>query len=134
MKKKMKFYATLTLGLLPTLALSAAAFSSEGRALAGVAPVELCPNRVTLSGKGCEPPTETPLLDLQPPNATAASDISGSFFYMCNDFFCGECPSGTRCAIKACGSIFNPCCTFQAACVTSCTVAARCTLLCTDCF
>lgn len=136
MKEMTKLFGALTLVVALTLFVGASALDATenvttGNETAAVLPAELMDDGAP--GPGCDLPAEVPRLEVQPPKATPASGSSGSF-YVCFDstFLCGECPSGTHCATEACGSTFNPQCTFRFSCVSSC-IVTNCTAIVRSC-
>lgn len=134
MKDMTRWSKALTLGVLLTLFLGAPTLHAASDAAAEMAPAEVTESGVPAPEQGCDLPAEAPRLEVQPPEATPTSGSSGTFYVCLNqDFFCGSCPSGTRCATEACGSTFNPQCTFRTACVTSC-VITNCTAIVNNCF
>lgn len=130
MNETMKYFGALTLGVVLSVLLGVPLFPVQANEPPPLTR-ELFEPGAALEDPECDPPAEAPRLELQPPKATAASISSGTF-YLCFDAFCGECPSGTHCAIEACGSLSAPHCTFDFACVGSCFVA-NCSFLAPDC-
>lgn len=136
MKEMTKRLGALTLGVTLTLFLGVSALHAAGNETLGDETAAVPPAELLDDGApepGCDLPAEAPRLEVQPPKATPASGSSGSF-YVCFDstFLCGECPGGTHCATEACGSTFNPQCTFQFSCVTSC-IVTNCTAIVRSC-
>lgn len=131
MNETMKYLGALTLGVVLSLLLGVTQLHAQSSEPPTMLTGEHFEPGAALGDPDCDPPAGAPRLELQPPKATAASIGSGTF-YLCFDAFCGECPSGTHCAIEACGSLSAPHCTFAFACVGSCFVA-NCSFLAPDC-
>lgn len=126
MKKLMRMFGALTLGVLLSLFLGSPALRATENAEPAAAQGELLQPGARALEQGCDLQAlniENPSVEGPVSRATPATTLDETFFVcVSSDFLCGGCPSGTICASEATSDLGGLCCTANFRCVTSCSL------------
>lgn len=132
MKKLMRMFGALTLGVLLSLFLGSPALRATENAEPAVAQGELLQPGARALEQGCDLQAlniENPSVEGPVSKATPATSHDEILVCLFGDILCGGCPAGTLCASQATVTSIGLCCTGGFRCVTAC-VAGGCDGLC----